>query len=64
MAKKTSTELIIDHLKVIDEKLDKVRTEDIPNMKLDIKELKLKASIWGGITGLVGGFLTFLLPSR
>jgi len=64
MVRKTSSELILEHLRGIDDKLDKVRTQDIPNMKADIRELKIKASFWGGITGLIGGFLTFLIPHR
>jgi hypothetical protein len=65
MPKKTVQDLILEEIKDINTKLDKVLDEKIPALEGDIKVLKYKSSLWGGIGGLVGGIATFLsLPHR
>lgn len=43
------------------DQVDRIRTEDIPTVRTEIALLKLKASMWGGLTGVVtGGFVVAL----
>jgi hypothetical protein len=62
MAKKTVQDLILEEIKDINVKLDKVLDDKIPDMEGDIKVLKYKSSVWGGLSGLAAGLLTLLLP--
>ena len=52
-------------LRSIEEKVDRVRTEDIPNLRVqiatDISALKVKAGMWGGIGGLLGSMAAILI---
>lgn len=36
------------------DKIDLVRTVDIPGLKVDIAGLKVTARIWGAVAGIVG----------
>jgi hypothetical protein len=62
MPKKTVQDLILEEIKDINCKLDKVLDEKIPALEGDVKVLKYKSTIWGGISGLAGGLLTLLVP--
>jgi hypothetical protein len=64
MAKKTIQDLILEEIKDINSKLDKVLDDKIPEIEGDIKVLKYKSTLWGGLSGLAGGLLTLLLPHR
>jgi tetrahydromethanopterin S-methyltransferase subunit G len=45
----------------IDEKLDQVRAEDLPAIRVDIAGLKIKAGIWGAAAGLLGSLAAVIL---
>lgn len=45
----------------IEEKLDRVRTEDLPGLRVEIGALKIKAGIWGLAAGLLGSIAVILL---
>ncbi len=64
MAKKTVNDVILEQLEDLHDKLDEVRTKDLVAIKSDINILKFKTTIWGGLAGLIGGMLTFLMPHR
>ena len=64
MSKKTVNDVILEQLEDLHEKLDEVRTKDLVEIKSDINILKFKTTIWGGLAGLIGGMLTFLMPHR
>jgi chaperonin cofactor prefoldin len=42
-----------DQHKEMAEKVDKLRTEDLPQLKVEIAQLKVKSGVWGAIGGLV-----------
>ncbi len=48
-----------ERLDKIDDKVDKVRTIDIPALKVDIAFLKVKAGIWGAVAGMIPVMLAF-----
>jgi hypothetical protein len=48
-------------LRNIEEKLDKVRTADIPALRVDIGALKIKATIWGAAGGVLGSLAAILI---
>jgi hypothetical protein len=62
MPKKTVQDLILEEIKEINCKLDKVLDEKIPELEGDVKVLKYKSTLWGGVSGLAAGLLTLLLP--
>jgi hypothetical protein len=64
MSKKTVNDVILEQLEDLHDKLDEVRTKDLVAIKSDINILKFKTTIWGGLAGLIGGMLTFLMPHR
>ena len=41
--------------------VSKIRTEDLKKVSLEIATLKVKASIWGGIVGSLGGALIVIV---
>lgn len=55
MPKKTIQDMMYAEIKEMHAKLDKVLTQEIPEMKGDIKVLNVKAGIWGALSGLIGG---------
>jgi hypothetical protein len=64
-------ERIDQRLSCVEEKLDTVRTEDLPAIRVgvaaDIATLKVKAGLWGlvaGVLGSIGMILISLLTSR
>lgn len=51
--------------------VENIILDEIKELRSDVKEvvkkverLEVKASIWGGITGMIGGILTVFLPNR
>ncbi len=40
-------------IEAVNEKLDAVRSRDLPGIRSDVDTLKLKASAWGGLSGLI-----------
>jgi len=62
MPKKTVQDMILEEIKDINEKLDKVLEIKIPEIEGDVKVLKYKSSVFGAIFGLIGGALTFFIP--
>lgn len=51
--------------------VENIILDEIKELRADVKEvvkkverLEVKASIWGGITGMIGGILTVFLPNR
>ena len=52
-------------LRSIEEKVDRVRTEDIPNLRVqiatDISALKVKAGVWGAAGGVLGSLAAILI---
>lgn len=60
MAKKTVQDLILDKLEQMDGKIDKLHDKvdsNIIETAKDITELKVKSSIWGGVSGAVSGIV-------
>lgn len=57
---------LTERIGCIDEKLDKVRTEDLPAIRVDVGQLKVKAGVWGGVAGILAslGVLVVSLISR
>ena len=49
----TELKRISADIELVDTKLDSVRTKDLPVIRSEIDTLKLKASAWGGLSGLV-----------
>lgn len=45
-------DMIYDEVKYLREQNDKVR-EDVSTIKTDVGKLKVKSSIWGGVSGAV-----------
>lgn len=58
MSKKTVQDLILEEIKDINSKLDKVLEEEIPGIKTRVKVVEIRSGIWGGLTGVLGGVLT------
>jgi len=52
-----------DRLKGLDEKLDMVRTIDLPGIRVDVAGLKVKAGIWGAAAGLLGSMGALLVAA-
>lgn len=52
---KTLEELILAQLTALSEKVDKVRSEDIPSLRERMKGVEVKSALMGAITGSVGG---------
>jgi hypothetical protein len=53
-----------DNRKSLDEvhlSLTKIRTEDIPGIRVDIATLKVKASLWGATAGSVPVLMMILI---
>ena len=50
-----------DKIDLISKQLDTIRTEQIPELRVDIATLKVKSGIWGGLTGTLGGVLAVIL---
>jgi len=48
-------------LRSIEDKLDKVRTVDLPSLRVDIGGLKIKAGIWGAAGGVLGSLAAVLI---
>jgi len=44
-----------EQLKEVDDKLNKIRNEDLAGIRSEIAVLKMKAGIWGAAAGLVPG---------
>lgn len=51
--------------------VESIILDEIKELRTDVKEvvkkverLEVKASIWGGIAGMVGGILALFLPNR
>ena len=64
MAKKTVQDLILDKLDKMDGKIDKLHDKvdlNIVETAKDITELKVKSSIWGGVSGAVSGIAVGLV---
>jgi hypothetical protein len=53
--------LIVEQLSRVEEKLDAVRTIDIPSIRERLKGVEVKSAIGGAITGSVGGALAAIL---
>jgi len=62
MPKKTIQDLILEEIKGINEKLDKVLDTKIPEIEGDVKVLKYKSSVFGVVFGLIGGIATYFIP--
>ena len=63
MSKKTVQDLILEELKSLDAKIDKLHDKVDDNListAKDITELKIKSSIWGGVSGAVSGIVVGL----
>jgi len=58
---RNSEKTIVDRLESIERKLDRLRTSDLPNLMVDIAELKTQARIWGGFWGVIGGAAVALI---
>jgi hypothetical protein len=52
--------LILTQLSRVEEKVDKVRSEDIPSIRERLKSVEVKSAISGAITGSIGGMLVVL----
>jgi hypothetical protein len=64
VAKKTVQDLILDKLDKMDGKIDKLHDKvdlNIVETAKDITELKVKSSIWGGVSGAVSGIAVGLV---
>ena len=42
-----------EHLGMLEEEIRSIRTEDIPELKIEIAMLKVKAGAWGAIAGMI-----------
>lgn len=51
--------IILDRLKELDTKIDKLH-DKLDQNNVDIAQLKVKTSIWGGIAGGISGLLVGL----
>lgn len=54
MTRKTVESIILDRLQSLEDKIDKMH-EKIDQSNLDVAELKVKNSLWGGVTGGLTG---------
>lgn len=64
MPKKSVQDLMYSEIKEMNAKLDRVLEQEIPDIKGDIKVLKVKSGVWGAFSGLLGGVLVSLGFSR
>jgi hypothetical protein len=55
---KSVEDLIVEQLTRVEEKVDAVRTVDIPSIRERLKGVEVKSAISGAITGSIGGALT------
>jgi hypothetical protein len=44
-------------LESLDNKIQSIRTEDIPSLQIEIAMLKIKAGVWGAVAGVIPGTL-------
>jgi hypothetical protein len=54
-------ELVLTRLDEMHKDIKEVRENDLPAMKIAISELKAKSSLWGALSGTIGGGLAILL---
>lgn len=54
MTRKTVESIIVDRLQTLEDKIDKL-DEKLDQNKLEVAELKVKNSLWGGVTGGLTG---------
>jgi hypothetical protein len=47
-------------IEAINQKLDRFRESDLQEIKVDIAMLKVKASAWGGLAGLIAALVMLL----
>lgn len=57
MAKKTVQDMILEEIKDINSKLDKVLEVEIPEVKSRVRVVEVKSGIWGALSGVLGGAL-------
>lgn len=60
MAKKTVQDMILEEIKDINSKLDKVLEDEIPAMKTRVKVVEVKSGVWGALSGVLGGALAVI----
>jgi hypothetical protein len=58
--KMTAQDMLFKRLDEMHADIKQVRESDIPNMREQIAELKVRSSIWGAVSGVIGGGLIAL----
>lgn len=44
---------IVERLKAMEGKIDKLTTEQIPDIRIEVEKLKIKAGLWGLVAGSI-----------
>jgi hypothetical protein len=57
MAKKSVQDMVYIEVKEIHSKVDKLLQEKIPELEHRLTKVEVKAGLWGGLTGVIGGVL-------
>lgn len=57
MPKKSIQDLMFNELKEIHGKVDLILQEKMPAMDKRLSKVEVKSSLWGGLSGLLGGVL-------
>jgi hypothetical protein len=60
MAKKSMQGMMYEEVKSIHIKVDKILQEKIPELDHRLTKVEVKAGLWGGLTGVIGGVLAAL----
>lgn len=60
MPKKSIQDLMFNEIKEIHGKVDLILQEKMPSMDKRLSKVEVKSSLWGGVSGLVGGVLIAL----
>lgn len=60
-AEQSALDRIEAKIEDLDKKLDKVRAEDIPALRVDVAGLKVKAGAWGMMGGALVGLGTLVV---
>jgi hypothetical protein len=60
MAKKSVQDMVYIEVKEIHSKVDKILQDKIPGLDHRLTKVEVKAGLWGGLSGVVGGVLAAL----
>ncbi|MDP8256773.1 MAG: hypothetical protein P9M14_13565 [Candidatus Alcyoniella australis] len=61
MNTRISDDDIARRLECMERKLDRIRTQDLPGLRIAIATLKVRASLWGGLAGLVPALIAVIV---